>query len=463
MMNRVHDVHFKNNVLLKILSGFYTVTLGVRLLTGGSLADLPIPVSVALGSVLVLIGLYRRYPVVAMLLMISSPYLYLLSLMAAGLNPLNFILLGFALLLSLIYLDVRLVTLSGLLYLLTAMYWSKVLYGAEIVAGSERSDLLYVVIFDLYVIAFSWVLINLVQGRWGKSERGLTSINHILENIDITTWVYDLGSSRLSLSPGITRLTGLPADTFTDFRALLELVEPADLPLVQLSQKEMIIDRKEVLLECRLRRINGDICWVQLRGTPQLNELGHLVHLEGVLIDITESKEREEHMEYLAYHDDLTGLPNRAYFHMRLKRYRSEGAMNMALMFIDLDNFKEVNDTYGHHIGDRLLQELADRLSRQIRESDLICRLGGDEFLILLTNSDETHASTVAQRINASLAVPFHCNHHRLQATASIGIYYSPDGCEELDQMINLADEAMYEAKRSGRNQYAINQSLSHT
>ncbi|WMT43628.1 GGDEF domain-containing protein [Paenibacillus sp. D2_2] len=82
-----------------------------------------------------------------------------------------------------------------------------------------------------------------------------------------------------------------------------------------------------------------------------------------------------------------------------------------------------------------------------------------DEFLILLTNSDEKHASTVAQRIITSLAAPFHCNQHPLQATASIGIYCPPDDCEDLDQMIHLADEAMYEAKRSGRNQYAVNPS----
>ncbi|HEY4389835.1 MAG TPA: sensor domain-containing diguanylate cyclase [Paenibacillus sp.] len=460
MMNRVHDVHSKNNILLKILSGFYMVSLGGHLLSGGGFADLSMPLSIGLGSVIVLFALCRRYPVVAMLLMICSPYLFLLSLMATSLNPLNFILLGFALLVSLIYLDIRLVMLSGLLYLITATYWSRVLFRAEMVAGSDRSDLLYAVIFDLYMMTFSWVLINLVKGRWSKSEHGLTSLNHILENIDITTWVYDLGSSRLSLSPGITRLTGLPADTFTDFRSLLELVDPADIPLVQHSQKEMIIGRREVLLECRLRRMNGDICWVQVRGTPHLNEQGHLVHLEGVLIDITESKEREKRMEYLAYHDDLTGLPNRAFFHMRLRQFRSDGANNKALMFIDLDNFKEVNDTYGHHVGDKLLQEIAKRLFQQIRESDLICRLGGDEFLILLSNSDEKHASTVAQRIIASLAVPFYCNQHPLQATASIGIYCPPDDCEDLDQMIHLADEAMYEAKRSGRNQYAVNPSL---
>lgn len=459
MMSRVHDVHSKNEVLLKILCGFYLISLGVHFIARGDISDLPLPVSVALGSVLLLIVLGRRYPVLTMISMVCSPYVFILALSDAYLSPYSFILLSIALLVSLIYLDIRIVLFSSLLYLSTAIYWFADLRWPGMTAGYERNNMIYVAMFVLYVVVFSWGLIHFVKGRWSKSERGLTSINHILESIDITTWVYDLGSSQLILSPGIRRLTGLPAEALTDFRTLLKLVDPADIPLVLHSQKEMIMRKKEVLLESRLRHIDGEIYWVQVRGTPQLNELGHLVQLEGVIIDITDSKEREECMEYLAYHDDLTGLPNRAFFHMRLQQYINESVGSIALMFIDLDNFKSINDTYGHYAGDRLLQEIARRLSRQIRESDLICRLGGDEFLILLVNSDENLARKVAERINASLSEPFHCNEHQLYASASIGIHYSPDGCGDLEQMISKADEAMYEAKRKGRCRYSVDQS----
>jgi len=174
--------------------------------------------------------------------------------------------------------------------------------------------------------------------------------------------------------------------------------------------------------------------------------------------DITERKLVAQRISHLAHHDSLTGLPNRELFQERLRQAMALSKRNRdrsALMFLDLDKFKDVNDTLGHHIGDLLLKAVAKRLSRCVRETDMVARLGGDEFAVILTHlSDPSDATKVAESIIASISDPFGLEEHEVLTSTSIGITISPDDSTNPEQLLKNADMAMFRSKAEGRNNY---------
>ncbi|MDO8188962.1 EAL domain-containing protein [Conexibacter sp. JD483] len=176
-----------------------------------------------------------------------------------------------------------------------------------------------------------------------------------------------------------------------------------------------------------------------------------------VFIDVTERRRAQEQIAFLAYHDSLTKLPNRAlldeHLQLALARARRGGAA-VALLYVDLDDFKAVNDSLGHAAGDELLKRIAVRLRKVVRSSDLIARQGGDEFLILLTDLDRDprlSAETVAKQIEQALLEPFHLADAEFEVGASIGISIFPDDAGDADTLLRHADAAMYEVKQAGR------------
>ncbi|MCX7172694.1 MAG: EAL domain-containing protein [Proteobacteria bacterium] len=178
----------------------------------------------------------------------------------------------------------------------------------------------------------------------------------------------------------------------------------------------------------------------------------------GVFSDITERKAAEERIEFLAYHDVLTGLPNRrlALDHLELAlAYADRSGTKAVVLFLDLDNFKSINDSFGHAVGDALLNTVAKRLRECTRDTDTICRQGGDEFLIVLSNVADADAITsIAVKILESVEKPIHVEGNELSTSLSIGISVYPDDSRDIDTLLNLADTAMYSAKESGRNVY---------
>ncbi|MBE0493844.1 MAG: GGDEF domain-containing protein [Thiomicrospira sp.] len=170
------------------------------------------------------------------------------------------------------------------------------------------------------------------------------------------------------------------------------------------------------------------------------------------------TKQQAEKLETLAFRDALTQLPNRALFYQQLDQELKQAQRdkhNLALLFIDLDRFKHVNDNLGHDVGDKLLIAVAQRLSQSLRQSDLLARIGGDEFTVIL-NGAQTHetAGKVAQNIIDGLSPSYHIEGHTLQIGASIGIAFYPDDAQEISTLMRLADTAMYLAKSGGRNTF---------
>ncbi len=206
------------------------------------------------------------------------------------------------------------------------------------------------------------------------------------------------------------------------------------------------------------RRKNGDIYPEWLSISTVKDEQGRVSHYVGVFSDISAMKESESRLDHLAHHDPLTGLPNRLLLNARMEHSLARARRNhsqLAVLFIDLDRFKYINDTLGHPIGDLLLQGVAQRLTACVREEDTVTRLGGDEFTILLEElADSRHASTVAQNIIASLAERFMLQGHEVYVTCSIGISLFPNDGEDITTLFKNADSALYRAKEEGRNNY---------
>ena len=176
--------------------------------------------------------------------------------------------------------------------------------------------------------------------------------------------------------------------------------------------------------------------------------------------EIADRKKAEEAIKHLAHHDALTGLPNRRLFNERinLEIARSErNNQRIGVMLFDLDQLKKVNDTYGHTVGDLLLQAVAQRLLGLLRKSDTVARMGGDEFLLILPEMEQPDdAVKTAERVLSALSTPFNLEGHHINITTSIGISFFPDDGKEVDELVRKADLAMYKAKDKGGNIFHI-------
>jgi diguanylate cyclase (GGDEF)-like protein/PAS domain S-box-containing protein len=204
------------------------------------------------------------------------------------------------------------------------------------------------------------------------------------------------------------------------------------------------------------RRRSGPLLDLEVTLSPILNERGTLTHIVAVKRAVAESQQTKEVLYYRAFHDYLTGLPNRLLFQDRLTSAFNNVRRNqglMAVMFLDLDRFKIVNDTLGHAIGDRILQKAANRIKRCIREGETLSRWGGDEFVLLMPNLNHSEDSVqVAQRILAALDSVFEVEGHCFRLSISIGIALYPQDGQDAETLLRNADAALYFAKEKGRN-----------
>lgn len=210
--------------------------------------------------------------------------------------------------------------------------------------------------------------------------------------------------------------------------------------------------------EVRLRKKDGTEMDCLVTSTVRLGEDGRVLGYQGFIHDVTERKQVEETIRRLAYYDALTGLPNRTLFGDRLTVAVARARRNrrrLAVMLLDLDHFKDVNDSLGHPVGDQLLQAVGERLTGLLRRSDTVCRMGGDEFLVLLEGISEMEdVAKVAEAILKRSREPVFVKKHELQVTTSLGIAVYPEDGEDGDTLIRNADIAMYRAKEKGRDNY---------
>jgi diguanylate cyclase (GGDEF)-like protein/PAS domain S-box-containing protein len=225
--------------------------------------------------------------------------------------------------------------------------------------------------------------------------------------------------------------------------------------------------RRDFEMEYRLRRHDGEFRWILDRGVPRFSPAGDFLGYIGSCVDITDRKQIEERLLHHALHDPLTDLPNRTLFldrlDMAMRRTARNENLRFAVLFIDLDRFKLINDSLGHMLGDELLKAIADRLRKSLRPFDTVARLGGDEFALLLDGlEEEAQASRIALRIQQALEHPFDIVGQEVFSSASIGIALSAASYSRPEDLLQDADTAMYRAKSGGRSRHAVFDPVMH-
>ena len=220
--------------------------------------------------------------------------------------------------------------------------------------------------------------------------------------------------------------------------------------------RDALARNQSVRVILRNRRKNGEIFWNDLRIDPVSSLEGPITHFVGVINDITEAKHYERRLQHLAHHDALTGLANRTLLQERLKAALDAAIARRtagALAFVDLDNFKHINDSFGHEAGDAVLREVAARLRASMREEDTVARLGGDEFVLVIAEPpDAAQLANLVERIRQSVSAPIVVGDKEILPGASIGVSMFPQDGRKVDEVMRAADAAMYHAKTLGRN-----------
>jgi diguanylate cyclase (GGDEF)-like protein/PAS domain S-box-containing protein len=258
---------------------------------------------------------------------------------------------------------------------------------------------------------------------------------------------------------------------------LCEMLGRSEAELLRLSFPQLLHpgDRRHVLqymhrgaydpsagqgLECRYLRGDGEAIWCQAASSPIADATGNVKHHLLLLIDITARKQAEDHLTQLAHYDLLTGIPNRTFFRQRLAEAIGQARRQqhqLAVLFVDLDGFKKVNDTLGHATGDMVLQMVAERVTQCVRADDMVARLAGDEFTVVLSRIRGMGAAErVARTIIQSLAEPLVLRDRMLHVAGSVGIAVFPGAGQDVETLLGAADAAMYVAKSQGKNGFAV-------
>jgi diguanylate cyclase (GGDEF)-like protein/PAS domain S-box-containing protein len=295
-----------------------------------------------------------------------------------------------------------------------------------------------------------------------------TKYGALVEHIPAIVYV-DLADEQMTttyVSPQIEALLGItPAEYIDDPDLWLRHLHPEDRDETVTAYVDGRDAGEPFTLEYRLIARDGRVLWFSDSAVVVHTPTGEPLYVQGVMLDITKRKEAEEHIAFLAYHDELTGLPNRVLFDelldLSLTRARRHG-LGVSVISVDIDNFKLVNDSLGHEAGDELIILLAERLREATRETDLVARPGGDEFLMLLADLELTSAvrvvgdpaalvaESVASRIQAALRQPFEVAGTELYVTASLGISLFPSHGDDPKTLLRHADNAMFRSKQMG-------------
>lgn len=262
----------------------------------------------------------------------------------------------------------------------------------------------------------------------------------------------------LEVNGALCRMLGYSEEELMG-KSFVDVTHPDDLDLdLDYVRKLLNGDLEHYQMEKRYFHKTGDIIYVLLSVSLVRNEKGEVIHFISQIEDVTARKSESDRIRQMAYHDTLTGLPNRRLFDERIGHtlaHAKRVGYPIALMFIDVDHFKQINDTHGHDVGDEILKSVADRMMHCIRKTDTLSRVGGDEFVILLTEIKKPEdAQVVAENILETVSQPLHVHTHDFRITLSIGVaIFSGDlETETASELTKKADLALYEVKSAGRN-----------
>ena len=291
-----------------------------------------------------------------------------------------------------------------------------------------------------------------------ESELRLHSAQRIAR---LGSWNWDIRTGQVHCSQEQNRIMELdPATSEISYEKFVSFIHPQDGERVAQIMAAAVAARQSFSVEHKILLPKGQECFVNTEAEAVLDREGGLIRITGTMQDITVRKQAEAQINFLALYDSLTGLPNRMLFRDRLEQALAQALRHkkaLAVMFLDLDHFKDVNDSLGHKVGDELLQKVAQKLQASTRKTDTIARLGGDEFTLCLQDLEASDSLyIVAQRILDTFAEPILLGGEEIFITASIGIAVYPGDGDTPDDLLRRADAAMYHAKSQGKNQYQI-------
>lgn len=298
-----------------------------------------------------------------------------------------------------------------------------------------------------------------------KSKEAAIALEQSLQRLELAqhagnigTFEWDLLSDKIYWTPELEALYGLKPGTFYGTREhWRQFVHPDDLrDAVEKTEAGFREKKRDIELRFRIIKSDGAIRWLKSKGKLYPGPDGRLTKMVGINIDITDQMQYEEKIRYHIFNDGLTGLPNRLLFYEKIKEFLNTSPEKSAsIIIIDLDMFKNINDSLGHSVGDRVIQEVALRFRSALKERGFLARLGGDEFVILLEGiGKEEQASIVARDVLESLKQPIIFDGKEFYSSASFGVSFYPQDGQDTSTLLKNADAALYRAKEQGRNNY---------
>ena len=310
------------------------------------------------------------------------------------------------------------------------------------------------ILFAVYALLLP-VILTRRNKKQNQENARLRRLSSIVEHATDIVYITDRHGVIEYVNPGFVQVTGYSRNEAIGQTPRLVKSEKHSEEFYQ-GLWDSVLAGKEFRELFINRRKDGSLFYEEKTIAPIKNEAGVVTHFVSTGKDVSERVLGQEKIHHLAHHDNLTGLPNRTQFRIRLNEALARTRRNeklLALLFLDLDHFKRINDSLGHDIGDTLLQQAAERLSACIRETDSVSRLGGDEFTVVLESINHVNNVTaIAQKLVYALSQPFMIGDHTLHVSVSIGITLYPLDDSEADLLIKNADMAMYHAKELGRN-----------
>lgn len=315
------------------------------------------------------------------------------------------------------------------------------------------------------MIAFSMEreqLFEELRSREAKSRAMAERLELVSRATTDGIWEWDLVTNRMEYNNSFRMMLGWEEDQSATIQDFIRHIHPDDREQVLAALYDHWETKNMFQAEFRLLPADGDQLWVFISGSCIRSTGGPPVRIIGSVRDITLKKEYERKIKFLAFHDALTGLPNRLFFKesfAKALRHAAEHNHKLALLMVDLDNFKAINDTYGHRIGDQLLQFVAKQISGALRLEHVVARLGGDEFVILLPIiENEQEAVNASRAVLAALSKPFIVEefNEEIAISGSIGISISPRDGADAKTLLDRTDSAMYVAKNSGKNRFVL-------
>lgn len=321
--------------------------------------------------------------------------------------------------------------------------------------------LLVAFVLLLVMLPLFWLWLRWQRSRmYGQQQRQqYQALQQTLDSLPDIVFIKDCDGHYRYCNDAAARFVGKPAEQIIGLHDSDVFSAELTEVLKQIDQ-DIVINRQARTMEEWIQDAQQRLALLQTTKTPLFNDRQEVEGVIGVARDITELRKTQQSLEHMAHHDSLTGLPNRSLLYQRLTyalQMAHRNQQQAAVVYIDLDRFKEINDTLGHAIGDLLLRDVAQRLHANVRESDICSRLGGDEFVVVLTQVDNPqHIPSKCQNLLHALAQPYSLQGHLLTVFASAGVSLFPQHGSQVDELLRHADKALNQAKLEGRNRYCL-------